>query len=116
MQGTQESAMMDTCVLLERSTYEDNLGLPVETFTPDSSYSCGFDPDPSTEEMDESEVAMMDAALRLPLEAESDLANVDRIRLTDRFGVAITSVDYEIIGRPERGPSGLVVKLALVTE
>jgi hypothetical protein len=39
----------------------------------------------------------------------------DRIKITHRFGVAITNLVFEVISFAERGPSGLVLNLTQVT-
>jgi hypothetical protein len=117
MQGTQESAMMDTVQRLERSVVKDQYNADSETFTPGTSYPGGFDPDPSTEGMAASEVAMMDAKLRMPLSVDGVIGTGDRVRITHRFGVALDSPpDFEVVGLPERGPSGLVLTLKRVTK
>jgi hypothetical protein len=118
MQSTQQVAMQDQAQLLERSSAsDDDYGLPVETFTAGTLYDCGLDPSAMDEGMDETEVVMMDAKLRLPLSAQDDLDNVDRIKITKRFGVTLTAQPvYEIVGDPERGPSGLVLNLKLLTD
>ncbi len=118
MQTTQESAMQDEAQLLTRSSSSnDDYGRPVEVFTAGALYDCGFDPSAEAEGMDEAEVAQMAAKMRLPLSAQGDFDNADRWKITKRFGVTLTSQpDYEIVGDPERGPSGLVLNLKLVTD
>lgn len=110
--------MQDQCQLLTRSTpSDDDYGLPEETFTAGALYDCGFDPSARDEAMDETEVVMMDAKMRLPLSAQGDFSNVDRWKITKRFGATLSSQPiYKIIGDPERGPSGLVLNLKLVTD
>lgn len=113
--------MQDTCQILARGTAEDEYNLPVESWSILATYDCGFDPDISRygmqEAMDETEVSTVNAALRLPLEAEDQALNTYRIQITHRFGVALSEQPvYEIVGDPERGPSGLVLKLKVLTE
>lgn len=116
MQATQESAMQDTCQHLQRSTVADSFNLPAETFTAMLSYRCGFEPASLDEGMEVTEVAMVDAKLRLPLSVESVITNVDRLKITHRFGVAWAEQPvFEIVGKPERGPSGLVYNLKRLT-
>lgn len=118
LQATQETAMQDECQILDRTApTTDDYGLPEETFTPGSALACGFRPVVKEESMGESQVAMIDAELRLPLSAEGDIASVDRIKITKRFRVTINPQPvYEVVGLPERGPSGLVLNLKLVTD
>lgn len=116
MQATQQSAMQDTCQHLARTTTADSFGLPSETFTAALSYACGFEPVSKDEAMEQTEVPMVDARLRLPLSVESVIASVDRLKLTKRFGISLTPQPvFEIIGQPERGPSGLVYNLRRLT-
>lgn len=110
--------MQDTCVLQPRTTgAADNYNLPTETWPDGSSYACGLKPRDRDEAMDAAEVPLVDARLRLPLSAEASLSNVDRIKITRRFGVTLsTPISYEIVGPPRRGPSGLVLDLKQVTD
>jgi hypothetical protein len=118
MASTQEGAMMDTCQRLQRYTEADDYNNPKQTFIAGASYSCGLDESPRDREaLDGTQVVMMDAKLRMSLDLEGVIANVDRLRITHRFGVALaTPLDYEIIGAPRRGPSGLVFALRKVTD
>lgn len=116
MQRTQNAAMMDTVQHLQRIAVVDRYNLDSETFTPGPSYPGGFDPDPSTEGMEASQVAQAEVKLRMPLSVDGVIANADRLRITHRFGVALdTPQDFEVVGLPERGPSGLVFNLKRVT-
>ena len=116
MQAAQGDAMQDTCVRLAYgSSSTDDYGMPVATYTAGEAMSCGFDPTAKEEAMDGTQVVMTDAKLRLPIGTTLD--HRDRIRITHRFGVALASPPtFEIIGEPERGPSGLVLNLRLVTD
>jgi hypothetical protein len=118
MQATQESAMQDECVHLQyTSGSTDDYGFPMPTYSEASTYDCGFDPSAREEGMEGTEVAMMDAAVRLPLVAESAISATDRIKITKRFGMALVNpLTYDIVSLPERGPSGLVMNLRLVTD
>ena len=116
MQATQESAMMDTCVVLEYSAgTADEYGYPDPAWNAGLSYACGLDGGGRRELLDEAQVVEYDAVLRLPIDAEVE--QVDRIRITHRFGVELdTSVDYEIVAEPRRGPSGLLVTIRKVVD
>ena len=116
MQATQESAMMDTCIVLEYSAgAADEYGFPDPAWNGGSSYDCGLDGGERRELLDETQVIEYDAVLRLPIDAE--ISQVDRIRITHRFGVELdTAVDYEIVSEPRRGPSGLLVELRKVID
>jgi hypothetical protein len=118
MEATQEGAMMDTCLHLQRFTEADDYNNPTSTYIAGASYPCGLDEAPRDREaMDGTQVVMMDAKLRMSIDVDGEISNADRLRLTHRFGVALaTPRDYEIIGAPRRGPSGLVFALRKVTD
>src|SRR5690606_35182941 len=113
MRDTQETHMMDTCVLLTRTTDTlDEYNRPAVSYAESNPVPCGFDPTAAKEVMDNAQVAVTDARLRLPLSA--DVTGLDRVRVTHRFGEALdTPVVFDVIGEPERGPSGLVLNLRL---
>lgn len=113
LRATQVGHMMDTCIRLVYSEVADAYGLPTDTYTPAAtSLACGLNESPSREMMNQ--VPGVEAALRLPAGTTLDVR--DRIRITHRFGVAVTAVDYEIAGLPRLGSSGLVVPLKKVTD
>ena len=119
LQSTQEASMQDTCIILNSSTTEDDYNLPVETWNWNNGTEsiCGYKPTTKEEGQTDSQVAMFDAELRLPLSRDSLIASTTRIKITKRFGVTLsTQPVYKVISGAERGPSGLVVKLELVTD
>lgn len=113
MQATQVAAMQDRAVLEVRSAGTSDYGYG-HSYQDGATTVCGLHMSPSREVMEAGQVAMPDARLRLPL--GTALANVDRVRVTHRFGVALaTPLVYDVIGLPERGPSGLQLNLRLAT-
>ena len=112
LQTTQAGHMMDTCVRLVYSSALDAYNIPQPTYTPGDTLACGFNPSPSRELMNQ--VPEVEAVLRLSVDTVLDVR--DRIRVTQRFGAAVTNEDYEIAGQPRRGPSGLLVPLKKVTD
>jgi hypothetical protein len=118
-QGTQESAMHDTCVILTSTITTDRYGKPVETFASGPPIPCGFRQGGQTgagtdEVMQETEVVTADAVLRLAI--TTIITPRDRIVVTHRYGVAVPLEAYTVLGQPARGSSALVVKLELVTD
>lgn len=123
MQGTQESAMMDTCQLLRRGEdAADAYGVPVPVWIVLDTLECGFDGGPRRESdqpagsVEGTQVPLAEAVLRLPL--GTVLESVYRIRVLQRFDVLQSSDGqplYEIIGEARQGPSGLLVNLREVT-
>jgi hypothetical protein len=78
---------------------------------------CGFKIVQNKEAMDEGEVVMIDAELRLPFDVT--IGRRDRIILSYRLGEWILRADREtfrIVGQPVHGHSALVLKLVKDTE
>lgn len=118
MQATQDGAMQDSCYILRRTMHgPDEWGMEKFTWertTPAAPLACGVDPSAPREAHGSGEVGLLDVALRLPL--TTALAVTDRVELLTRYAVALDpSVLYEIVGPVERGPSGLVLKLRVLT-
>lgn len=116
MELAQTGAMQDKCIIMVYSAEDGDYGPSMDypTYTAGDPVVCGYKPT-SKEVMDGSQVAMTDGKLRLPI--GTDVSHLDRIRLTHRFGVALSTPEtFEILGQPERGPSGLVLNLRMVTD
>lgn len=110
MQTYQEAAMQDTCVIEQYGETTDEYNNPNPFYTDSDALDCGLEHLNPREVHGTGQVPIIDARLRLPLDTEIDTR--DRIRITYRFGVALTTPErYEIIGQPRRGPSGLVIDL-----
>ena len=78
---------------------------------------CGFKIAQNKEAMDEGEVVMIDAELRLPFDVE--FGRRDKVRLSYRLGELIDEADQEtfkIVGEPVHGHSAVVLKLVKDTE
>ena len=116
MQDAQEAAMMDRCDILRLAEGgTDAYGKPLRSWVPSSEYvECGFGYPRPREGLGLAQVAELDAVLRLPLWV--DVTNLDRVRVTHRFGVKLaTAATYEATGPIKRGPSGVVLGLKLAT-
>lgn len=115
MQGAQDSAMMDTCFVLVYTAGAVNAyNKPTITYPASAATRCGWKP-ATKELMQDTQVPAWDGSLRMPI--NTVVKNTDRIRLTHRYGVALSPAqDHEIIGNPERGPSGLVLRLKSLTD
>jgi len=115
MRDTQESAMMDICLLGQRVVLStDDYGMPVAGFSWSSPIECGLNPTKHIEVMDGTEVILTDAVLRLPV--GTDVTHVDRVQITHRYGEALVMPwVFACIGMPRLGPSGLLLNLRLVT-
>lgn len=114
MQGTQTSAMQDTCLIYAYSVIgTDVYGLPIKDHVPGDPVPCGYDPVAKEVQLPGA-VGMIDAKLRLPI--GTVVTEHDRIAITHRYGVGVQPLMHTVFGPPERGPSGLVVNLKLYTE
>jgi len=117
MQDANEAAMWDTCRLVVRVTGAvDAYGHPAEMWAEGATdVACGLDLRSSYEVLRGTQVPRYDARLRLPIDTE--ITNVDRVKVTHRHGVALaTPLVFEFIGQPRRGPQGLLVELKTLTD
>lgn len=114
MQDAQEDAMQDLGYILRYTAgTEDDYNMPSPPTYPaeSSKTACGFRPLRPEERF--AEEADVEAYLRLPI--ATSISNLDRFRLTDRYGSTLSSAqDYEFVGPVLRGPSGLVCRLKRV--
>jgi len=117
MQGTQSAHMMDKCVHLVYSSTADDFGNPQATYTDGETLICGFGFNASSRELlNSTDVPSSDHQLRLPMPTGTTVSTSDRFRIIERFGVAVADPQvYEVDGPARIGPSGVVVKLNLVT-
>jgi hypothetical protein len=111
MKQTQESVMMDTCVLKRYSETFDAMHHPVPAWTDGPVLACGLDMT-GGEEVDGNGRVLVrwSATLRLPRGTMLDLR--DRIRVIGRLWMMSSNpIEYQIAGPAQEGPSGLVVRL-----
>ena len=118
MQATQESAMQDECIFFDYTEGTlDGFGRPTNPFSEGLTTKCGFKPVTKGEAMGEGEVVMKDAILRLPIALAGVLAQTMKIQITKRFGETLANpIMFNVLGDPEQGPSGLVLKLEKITD
>lgn len=110
MQGEQTRHMSDVCILQALSLgAADSYGRPAATYNDGSTFACGLDDTRREEGLDDAQVEIIDATIRLPIGALSEALSTSRIKVTHRHGSALSSpIVYKIIGPVRRGPSGLV--------
>lgn len=104
--------MQDTAIIMTYVAGTGDYGY-AKSYTTGATVVCGYQAK-AKEVMQDTQVVMTDVILRMPI--DTVISNRDRVKVTKRFGVAITPETYEILGAPERGPSGLVLKLRKVTD
>jgi len=116
MQAAQIAAMMDCCDILRfANAGADGYGKPGRTWVKAyEDVACGFGYPAPRESMGLAQAEHLEAKLRLAL--GTDITNLDRVTITERFGVIEADpVTYEIGGPIEQGPSGIIVWLRRVT-
>lgn len=119
MRTHAEETMFDLCII---SRYlpdaVDDFNVRKDNWADDpEEVICGFKIAKNMEAMDEAEVVMIDAILRLPHDVE--FGRRDRIRLTYRLGEFILRADqltFRLVGEPVHGHSAIVLKLVKDTE
>lgn len=125
MRDVQAGAMMDECEILRRSVVStDAYGMPVELWTVLTATRCAISHSNTAQGVmaealgsasQGTQVAIEMRLIRLP--RHTDIQTTDHVRLTHRFGdVLAEPVDYEIVGEPQAGPSGLICRLQKVTK
>jgi head-tail adaptor len=113
MQAAQTASMMDTCIVQSYAMTLDDYGAEVDTYTDGSAIACGVNMTPASESRTATmNVERIDATVRLPI--ATVIKSTDRVKVTHRFGVAITNIVFEVVGSIRRGPSGLQVDLQAV--
>jgi hypothetical protein len=108
MRATQEAHMFDECVIRRRSATKNKLNETIDSFSDDATATkCGLDMRSGSERYGKQQIVLIyDATLRLPI--ATALTTQDRIKITKRFGEALTSaIEYYIVGPVQRGPSGI---------
>lgn len=119
MRETQESAMLDQCVILSFGEEQmDAYGYKTPAYTEGPLIACGLSFSSAylhrEAESAFTQKPLADATLRLPY--GTVIKETDRVRVTHRFGIAEPApVTYEIAGLPSYGPSGVFVKLRRIT-
>ncbi len=119
MRDHAEETMFGSCII---SRYlpdgVDEFNIPADNWEDDEDETiCGFKIAQNKEAMDEGEVVMIDAVLRLPFDTE--FGRRDKVRLTYRLGEFVLRADqltFRLVGEPVHGHSAVVLKLVKDTE
>lgn len=115
LQTTQQGSLPDTVVVQAYSSVADSYGNPAPAYTDQAAIAGGLRLLTPREVQRSGEVPVIDAELRLPIDAALDAR--DRIKVTHRYGTVLaTPWVFEIIAPVRRGSSGLVVNLRWVTD
>lgn len=112
MRAAYDATLLDSCkigILTEdvTGTYKE------KSYLYGSEIMCGYKEYREDESEDGAQAPVIDAIIRLPW--STTVTNQNRIRMTKRYGTAITNVDYSVVGPVIKGLEGVEVKVALVT-
>jgi len=117
MKEVQDAHMMDMGKVRTFSAGTVNgYGIPANSWVDGVEIACGFQFANRTDEVQgETDVVVIDAKLRL-LHGTA-ITSQDRFLLMRRMGVVLpTAENYEVVGQPRQGPSGLYIDLARVLD
>lgn len=117
MRACQVAHMHDTCVILKYMKTSDDYGLNKPLYVQGWTATCGLELVAPDEQQDASFVPAIDARLRLSIGLADVLDTKDRIKITHRYGEALTTPQvFEIVGILKRGPTGFYLDLKAVTD
>jgi hypothetical protein len=119
MRGVQGATMMDTCTLRVWAATLDDYGNEVDTLTDRTGVACGLDVTGGIAAREnrraDGTIATICATLRLSIEDGEGLTAKDGVTITHRNGELLTpALAYGIDGYPQRGPTGVTLKLVEV--
>ena len=119
MRATQAAAMQDTCTLRKWTPTVDDYGTEIEGWTQTAGVACGLDVSGGIAQREtrrpDGTIATIAATLRLSLDDGESLTAKDSVIVTHRHGEALSpTLSYGIDGYPQRGPTGIVLKLVEV--
>ena len=111
MRATWTASLGDTCQIGTRTGTPDTYNEPVDSYSYATGVACGIEYTSSREvERDPGKIITIDATLRLA--HGTTLSHRDRIKLTHRYGTALsTAQTFEVVGYPHEYVAGIVVDL-----
>jgi hypothetical protein len=117
MQTPYGESLMDSCKIWTYAATQAADGEMIVTapvWAAIAETACGFDPRGSSERWrSDATLGVYDAMLRVA--HATTIAPKDRVQLTKRYGVAVTTIIFEVAGPPLRGPAGQQAPLKAVT-
>lgn len=119
MRLTQIAAMGDTCTLRRWNPTVDDYGTEIEGWTETAGVACGLDVTGGIAAREnrraDGTISTTGATLRLSLADGESLTAKDGVIITHRNGEALSpTLTFGIDGYPQRGPTGIVLKLVEV--
>ena len=114
MRADQAAYFNDTCVIQTHSSTQNDVNEPVSSWADGSAISCGFEMTGGDERQQaDGTLLVVDGIVRVPI--GTSVTEVDRVKITKQHGSSITALVFSVIGKPQRGPSALVIDLQRVT-
>ena len=115
MRADQAGHYNDTCIVQTHSSTQNLVNEPVASWTDGSAISCGFEMTGGDERQQaDGTLLVVDAIVRVPI--GTTVTEVDRVKITKQHGSTLgTALVFSVIGKPQRGPSALVIDLQRVT-
>jgi hypothetical protein len=119
MRTTQIAAMADTCTLRVWTPTTDAYGNEIAGWTDTANVACGLDVTGGIAAREnrrvDGTIATIGATLRLSIDDGEGLTAKDAVTITHRNGEALNpALAYGIDGYPQRGPTGVTLKLVEV--
>lgn len=113
LRNYQTDRMYDTCKLLTPVEVRGTAGSVSHTYNEGTELLCGFEPAPGSERRSmTAEPVTWEATIRLPF--GTVVSEKQMIRITSRWGIEISPVDYEIVSPPQEGPTAVRVRVKKV--
>lgn len=114
LRAAQVAAMADSCQIGTVATAQDSIGdLVAAAPAFGAEIACGLQMLGGDEGRGPLTVVSARARLRLPHGTAVSATSV--VRITKRQGTAITALEYEVVGEPQIGASGVVCELKKVS-
>ena len=115
MRRVARQTMADTCVIQTLTSTGDGYDTSVDAWSDSAAIECGYMPAKAREVMGGAQVIIQPATIRLPF--DTSITNLQRIKLTHRYGEELTTALYfSVKDEPRRGPSALVVEVDQVPD
>jgi hypothetical protein len=107
---TQTTWMQDACKIGVYSSGVDSAGGPTSTYTYGAEIACGVDTHvgKAARHYYDSDGTYLYADVFVRLPVGTTVGPFDRIKITKRFGVAVTNVEYDLMNPPEVGISAIL--------
>lgn len=113
MRDDAELTMLDECQIGVKSGGAFGSDPGDKTFTYGDAVICGVDLGLGRESSDGAQRPDVDAVISLP--HGTTITAASRIKVTKRLGVAVTNLEYAVLGTPKHGALAIVCNCKLIT-